>query len=272
MFKRILLPVDPARPFAAANEYAVQLAKRFKSKLTTTYIIDDQFLGPAHEEAAASIDEALEWVGQDAMDDFARHHTDVSCQKVLAYGNTPTALFQTVLQTGSDLLVLGGYHSKAQHKIWGSTVVDIVHHSERPTFVVREHGHLPGPGDFIVVPFDGSDRPLAVLPRICKFAAALGASIDLVHVARVRDSEAAQHTLNKGAWIVREHGVGVDTHLLQKTALRGKGRTILHHAQATKSPLIAASRLGQSSTHTGRSHTISWLLAHSPLPVWVVRT
>ncbi len=272
MFKRILLPVDPARPFAAANEYAVQLAKQFQSHLTTTYVIDDQFLGPAHEEATTSIDEALEWVGQDAMDDFARHHADIQCQKLLAYGHTPTALFQTVLQTGSDLLVLGGYHSKAQPHVWGSTVVDVVHHSERPTFVVRESKNLPGPGESIVVPFDGSDRPLAVLPRICKFAAALGASIDLVLVARVRDAEAAQHTLNKGAWIVKEHSVPVTTHLLQKTALRGKGRIILHHARATNAPLIAASRLGRTSTHTGRSRTVSWLLAHSPLPVWVVRT
>lgn len=273
MFKRILLPVDPARPFGAANEYAVDLAKRFGSTLTTTYIIDDQLLGPAaHEEAASSIDEALEWVGRDAMDDFARHHPDVECSKTLAYGHTATALFQMVLQTGADLVVLGGYHSRAQPHVWGSTVVDVVHHAERSTIVVRESSHLPRHGEAIVVPFDGSERPTAVLPRVCRFAKTLGARVDLVHVARLRDLESARAILENGAWLVREHGVEVETHVLQKTAWRSKARAVLQHAQDHAAPLVAVSRLGASSTHTGRSRTVSWLLAHSPLPVWVVRT
>lgn len=271
MLKRILLPVDPSRPFAAANEYAVQLAHKFGSRLVMTYVIDDHLLGPAAEEAATSIDEALEWVGRDAMEEFQQHHPELDCQKTLAYGHTPTALFQMVLQTGADAVVLGGYHSRANPKVWGSTVVEIVHHAERPTFVVRRPSDIPDRGDPIVVPFDGSERPVANLPRVASFAKETGAVIDLVHVASPKQAEAAKAILEKGAWVVRQEGVEVQTHVLPRRLLRSKARIVLQHARSVGSPLIAISRLGTSSIHTGRSRTVGWLLAHSPIPVWVVR-
>lgn len=271
MFKRLLLPVDPARPFGAANQYAVDLAHKFDSRIVATYIIDDHLLGPVAEEAHNSIDEALEWVGKDAMDDFVEHHPDLEIQKTLAYGSTPTALFQMVLQTGADTVVLGGFHGRANPHVWGSTVVDIVHHAERPVFVVRERGELPQEGQVIVVPFDGSERPLGTLPRIVELAKATGASIDLVYVAKGRDKGQGQAALDRGTWICQEEGVPVETHILTCKPWRTKGRVVLNHARACKSPLIALSRLGTQSMHTGRSRTVAWLLTHSPLPVWVVR-
>lgn len=271
MFQRILLPVDPARAFGAANQYAVDLAHRFDSRIIATYIIDDHLLGPVAEEAHHSIDEALEWVGKDAMDDFVEHHPDLECQKSLAYGSTPTALFQMVLQTGADTVVLGGFHSRANPHVWGSTVVDIVTHAERPVFVVRERAELPGAGDVIVVPFDGTERPLANLPRIAKFAKEMGASLDLVYVAKGKEQAGAQAALEKGAWVCQEHDVPAATHVLRHSPWRPKGRTILNHARTVQSPLIALSRLGRSSMHTGRSRTVTWLLSHCPVPVWVVR-
>lgn len=271
MFKRILLPVDPAKPFGAANEYAVELAKRFGARVVMTYIIDDHLLGPVAEEAATSIDEALEWVGRGAMEDFEEAHPDVECQKTLAYGSTPTALFQMVLQTGADLVVLGGYHSRASPHVWGSTVVDVVRHAERPVFVVRELNHLPTPTEPIVVPFDGSERPVQNLPRIVQFAKEMGTKIHLINVAKSKYREKAQAALDKGRWIVEQEDVAVETHLIQRGILQSKGRAILNYAKKVDSHLIAISRLGRTSTHTGHSHTVAWLLAHSPVPVWVVR-
>ncbi len=271
MLKRLLLPVDPARPFGAANEYAVQLAHKFDSRVVMTYVIDDHLLGPVAEEAHSSIDEALEWVGKDAMQEFADHHPDLDCQKTLAYGSTPTALFQMVLQTGADTVVLGGYHSRANPKLWGSTVVDIIHHNERPTFVVRKGHDIPQPGEAIVVPFDGSDRPMATLPRIIQFAKQLEARLDFVYVAKSKHWADAQGHLDKAALLAKEDGVESETHVLQPGLLSSKAKTILKHARDSKSPLIALSRLGASSTHTGRSATVAWLASHSDLPVWVVR-
>lgn len=271
MFKRLLLPVDPARPFGAANQYAVDLAHRFESGIVATYVIDDHLLGPVAEEAHNSLDEALEWVGKDAMDDFIDHHPDLDIQKSLAYGHTATALFQMVLQTGADTVVLGGFHSRANPGVWGSTVVDIVTHAERPVFVVREHAALPGPGDWIIVGFDGSERPLANLPRIIAFAKAMGCGIDLVNVAKSRDQLTAKSNLERGEWLCNEEGVPVESHVLSASRWRPKGRVILNYARSRKSPLIALSRLGTTSMQTGRSRTVAWLLSHSPLPVWVVR-
>ena len=198
MFKRLLLPVDPARQFGAANQYAVDLAHAFGSRIVATYIIDDHLLGPVAEEAHNSIDEALEWVGKDAMDDFVEHHPDLEIQKTLAYGSTPTAMFQMVLQTGADTVVLGGFHSRANPHVWGSTVVDIVTHAERPVFVVRERAELPQTGQAIVVPFDGSERPLGTLPNIVELAKRTGASIDLVYVVKGRDKGQGQEALDRG--------------------------------------------------------------------------
>lgn len=271
MFKRLLLPVDPARQFGAANQYAVDLAHRFGSRIVATYIIDDHLLGPVAEEAHNSIDEALEWVGKDAMDDFVEHHPDLEIQKTLAYGSTPTAMFQMVLQTGADTVVLGGFHSRANPHVWGSTVVDIVTHAERPVFVVRENARLPEAGDRIVVPFDGSERPLGTLPRIVQLAKESGAAIDLVYVAKGRDKGEGRAALERGQWLCDEEGVAVATHVITCKPWRPKGRAILNFARSQKSPLIALSRLGHQSMHTGRSRTVAWLLTHSPLPVWVVR-
>ncbi len=271
MFNRILLPVDPAKHFGAANQYAVDLAHRFDSKIVATYIIDDHLLGPVAEEAATSIDEALEWVGKDAMDDFVEHHPDLECQKTLAYGNTATALFQMVLQTGADLVVLGGFHSRAAPHVWGSTVVDVVTHAERPVFVVREHARLPTGDDRITVPFDGSERPLQNLPKVARFAKALGVGLDLVFVAKGKAAERARGALERGQYVCQEEGVDAEIHVLPSSRWRSKGRTILNHARSTGSPLIAMSRLGASSMHTGQSGTVAWLLSHSPVPVWVVR-
>lgn len=271
MFKRLLLPIDPARPFGAANQYAVDLAHAFDSNIVATYVIDDHLLGPVAEEAAASIDEALEWVGKDAMDDFVDHHPELEIQKSLAYGSTATALFQLVLQTGADTIVLGGFHSRAQPHVWGSTVVDIVTHAERPVFVVREHARLPTAEDWITVPFDGSERPLGTLPRIAKFAKARGCGIDLVYVAKGKQQARADNALERGQWVLEEHGVPSKTHVLPASTWRPKARTILKHARETGSPLVALSRLGETSMQTGRSRTVAWLLSHSPIPVWVVR-
>lgn len=271
MFKRILLPVDPARPFAAAHQYAVDLAHKYNSSITAAYIIDEHLVAPVAEEAAQSLDEALEWVGNAAIDEFCNAHEDLEVTKSLAYGNTATALFQLVLQTGADTVVLGGYHSRHSPHVWGSTVADIVHHAERPVFVVREHGRIPGEGDRIVVPFDGSERPLANLPRIIKFAKEHGAALDLVYVAKNRAVPKAEAALERGAWVCKEDDVACETHIIQASRFRTKGRSILDYARRVGSPLIAISRLGEVSTHTGRSRTVTWLLAHSPVPVWVVR-
>lgn len=272
MFKRILIPVDPARPFGAANEYAVALAKKFQSSIVATYIIDEQLIGGhVGDQAAGALDDALEWVGRDAMDDFAKHHEDLAVSKTLIYGPTHTAIFQMVLQTGADLVVVGGYHNVAHPHVWGSTVLDIVQHDERPTFVVRRDSGLPGEKDTIVVPFDGSQRPLENLLKVTRFAKALGATIDLVLVASKRQQDKAEHTLQKGRILVEEQGVAARTHVLRPNLLAGKGRAILKHARRTGSPLIAVSRLGRTSIHTGRSRTVAWLVAHSDVPVWVVR-
>ncbi len=274
MFKRILIPVDPSKPFGAANQYAVDLAHRFGSSIVATYVIDENLMGPSAQQTTGAMDEALEWVGRDAMDDFALHHPDLEVNKSLAYGSTATALFQVVLQTGASALVLGGFRSRAARTTgWGSIAGEIVQHAERPCFIVREPCRLPTKGDAIVVPFDGSDFPRKTLPNIAALAEALGARIDLVHVCSSGHDAEARGILKEGAaLIVEQHpAVEVDQHVLRSSFLKSKGRVVLNHAREVNSPLIAISRLGRSSLHTGRSKTVDWLIAHSEKPVWVVR-
>ncbi len=271
MFKRILLPVDPARQFGAANQYAVDLAHHYGCSLVATYVIDERLLGHVGGEAAATLDSALEWVGEDAMEDFVQHHTDLSVQKSLAYGHTPTALFQMVLQSGADVVVVGGYHSTAAPQLWGSTVADVVHHVERPTFVVRKECKLPEQGQRIVVPYDDSERAASVLPRIATFAAERGAELELVYVAKPSAAKEGEGILKRGVQKLSEYDLPIHTALLRRTIWRPKWRTILSHAHALGSPLIALSRLGETSMRTGRSKTVDHLVAHGDVAVWVVR-
>ncbi len=270
LFKRILVPIDPAKPFAAANKYAVDLAHRFESRIVATYVIDENLMGPSAQTTTGAMDEALEWVGRDAMDDFAGHHTDLDIQKTLAYGSSPTALFQTVLQCGVDLLVLGGYHT-TNMGLWGSIAGDIVHHCERSCFVVRRGGEIPKDGEPIVVPYDGSLHPRSTLEKIVRLAKETGASIDLVYVASKRKHDKALSILKDGTTVAQEAGVQVASHVLPASRLRSKARIISAHAHEVGSPLVAVSRIGHASIHTGRSRTVGWLIAHCDIPVWVVR-
>ncbi len=271
MFKRILVHVDPARSFDAANRYAVDLAHAFESGLVATYIIDEHLMGHAVDEAANSLDHALEWVGQAAMEDFVTGHPDLDVKKTLGYGPTPTALFQVVLQSGADAVVVGGFHSTAQPHVWGSICADIVHHAERPVFVVRKDARLPGPEQPIVVPFDASERAVATLPRIADLATGLGAPIHLVHVAKPKHADKAQGILDRGAWILKEHGIEATMEVVVPKMFQAKAKAIYRAAKGKNAALIALSRLGTHSIHTGRSRTVGWLVGHSTLPVWVVR-
>lgn len=270
MFKTILVPIDPSRPFAAANDYACSLAGRFGSQVVANYIVDEELVAGAGE-AVAALDDAMEHVGQDAMERFVDEHQDLGVRKLLSYGHTATVIFQSVLATGADLVVVGGYSGAASPKVWGSTVMDIVKHDERPTFVVRAPSRVPASGDAIVVPFDGSERAQANLPRIAKLAQEFSARLDLVYVAKKHEAERALHMLQMGAAIAQGVGVECEIHCIQATRLSSKGRSILKHARQQRAPLIALSRLGETSTRTGYSSILHWLLTHSEIPVWVVR-
>lgn len=270
MFKTILVPIDPARPFGAANDYACALAKRFDSKIIANYIVDEAIVSGAGE-AATALDDAMECVGADAMDRFVAAHDDLDVKKLLSYGPTATVIFQSVLATGASLVVVGGYTGAHSPKVWGSTVMDIVKHDERPTFVVRAPARLPADGDAIVVPFDGSTAAQQVLPKIVKFAKEMGGTICLVNIAKKKDSARALHALQLGTSIVKGEGMECESHCIEAPRFGGVGRALLNFARQHRSPLIAMSRLGESSMRTGQSRTLSWLLTHSDIPVWVVR-
>lgn len=270
MFKSILVPIDPSRPFGAANDYACDLAARFGSQIIVNYVVDEALVSGAGE-AATALDDAMECVGQDALDDFERVHPDLQVRKLMSYGSTATVIFQSVLSTGAELVVVGGYHGSRSPSVWGSTVIDIVQHDERPTFVVRRPAAIPQAGEVITVPYDGSRWAQQTLPKICRFARELNLGIELVHVARRKDAERGLNILKAGRVLVEEEGIEVESNCLEASRLRPFGKTILQHARAKGSPLIAMSRLGHGSEVTGRSRVMAWFLTHSDLPVWVVR-
>lgn len=270
MFKRILVPVDPAKHLGPANEYAAKLALRFGAQIIANYVLDESLMHGAGE-AVQAVDDAMEWVGADALQHYCDCHPEVTVHKRVSYGHTATCIFQSVLGTGADLVVIGGYRSSLNANVWGSTVADIVHHDERPTFVVRRDAALPKKGEVIVVPFDGSDRAVANLHRITRFAKEMDCDVDLLNVAKKVDSERALHILRKGKQICEADGVTAEVHCIQASRWKPRGKMVLDFARGQNSPLIALSRLGAHSAETGRSRTVSWLLTHSELPVWVVR-
>lgn len=270
MFKRILVPVDPAKHLGPANDYAAKLAIRFQSQVIANYVLDESLMHGAGE-AVQAVDDAMEWVAKDALQHYCDIHPEVTVHKRVSYGHTATCIFQSVLGTGADLVVVGAYRGSLNPNLWGSTVADIVHHDERPTFVVRKDAELPSPGQAILVAFDGSQRAMDNLVRITKFAKEMECSLDLVNVAKKADCEQALHTLRKGQQLCEADGMEATIHCIQGSRWKPRGKSILEFARTQNTPLIALSRLGKKSSETGRSRTVSWLLSHSDIPVWVVR-
>lgn len=267
--KRILVPVDPTCQLDAAGNYAAQLARMYDAELIAMYILDDSRMQGAHE-GAQSLDDAMAWIAQDVMEQYAHRHGDLKVQKLMGTGRTATAVFQAVLRTGAESVVLGGF-TKGPNSFWGSVSMDIVDHCERPAFVVRKPAGIPKEGDRVMIAYDGSQRATECLQNIARFLKVTKAVGYLCYAAAPKDMDRVQRELDEAKLYLQTEGVMAETAILERSRFHSHGWVLDRHARQVDAKLIALSRLGRSSIHTGRSRTVAWLVSHAHTPVWVVR-
>ncbi|MBW3538683.1 MAG: universal stress protein [Planctomycetes bacterium] len=143
--KNILLPTDFSEPSLASARYALELARRFGSRVHLLYVIEDPqvFLPPFEHQAIPSRDE-LEAFARDALDAWELPEGAEGCDIVrrFRHGTPFTQIINDARENDIDLIVLGTHGRGAMaHLLMGSVAEKVVRKAPCPVLTVRPEGH-----------------------------------------------------------------------------------------------------------------------------------
>lgn len=187
MFKKILVPLDGSKIAEAIIPFAREVAARSGAELL--FVTAVQQVGVW--DAALSL-QVLKRESEIAADYLATVERDESGEgrKVATQvleGDAAEAVLAAVENTGADLIAISTHgRSGISRWLFGSVATRILEHASVPLLVLHpkegEDRGAPGPVvKKILVPLDGSEVAMSVLPVIEEFAKTMGASLVLYH-------------------------------------------------------------------------------------------
>jgi len=185
MFRRILLPLDPAKRHLAAKRYTVAMAQKLGLPVTALYVANPHKTGTAAAYTACDHGErgdCFSPLGERELDSFARHAEGISIDTVMRCGVRTRKVAQVARESEADVMVLGPFRSGVTRFFGGSEVERLLEDVRCHAFVVREEMPLPGPGATVLVVFDGPMLPPAALDRLEEFVKAFGCDLKLLHL------------------------------------------------------------------------------------------
>jgi nucleotide-binding universal stress UspA family protein len=187
MIKRILVPLDGSDLAESVLPYAEQIATKTGAEvllLTSLYQVDSWAGRPvqADQEWVPLVRTYLESKGKEL------HAKGITAKTDIASGPAAEAILARVADENEDLVAMSS-HGRSGIKRWvfGSVADKVLHGTYCPILMVRPTSasakatNIPAL-DKILVPLDGSEHSLAVLPFIEVLAKALDASLVLVNV------------------------------------------------------------------------------------------
>lgn len=141
-FKHLLVPVDFGTPSQQALEVAVDLGRRFDSRLTLLHV--HEVLAYAYGGMTFATAELLE-----PIEEAAREHLDKTLREVKAQIPTSKAILRSgtaaveilavIEEQHPDLVVMGTHGRKGvSHALLGSVAERIVRFSTIPVLTIRE--------------------------------------------------------------------------------------------------------------------------------------
>ncbi len=206
MIKKILVGQDGSNNSAAAAEYALWLAKRFKSTLTGLFVVDRVLLeGPFFYDLSASVGlepfvnfsekmkETLEHRGEDILAEFKERcdGAAISAETFITTGIVAKELCRSASLT--DLLVIGrkGDSEDFDTGMLGSVAEGVVRRSHTPVFIApREFSPVKNP----LLIYDGSENAGDAMRIAAEFAKVSGKRLTVASVGSA--GEADEHLVD----------------------------------------------------------------------------
>jgi len=206
MIKKILVGQDGSNNSASAAEYALWLAKRFKSEVTGVFVVDRVLLeGPFFYDLSASVGfepfvnfsehmrETLEARGKTILSEFSEKCAKA---KITSETFTTTGLVAKELCKSAelaDLLVIGrkGDSEDFETGLLGSVAEGVVRRSRTPVFIApREFSPVKNP----LLVYDGSENAADAMRLAAEFAKVTGKKLTVASVGL--EGEADEHLVD----------------------------------------------------------------------------
>lgn len=195
--KRILVPSDFSKHSETAYSVAESLAQMFGAKVDFLHVVptlvylresikklgipfdmDEEFYPRVQQESKHRLREAfVDYVSEANQGDV----------KVVIDSKASAGIAHAAAELGSDLIVIGARGKDESEMFRGSTSEKVIRRSNVPVFSVNERLDLTKVRT-ILVPTDGSTHSMAALDMAIRLAAALDASIELLHVVELYGS------------------------------------------------------------------------------------
>jgi len=186
-FENILLPVDGSHQCLHAEELAVTVAKKFRSKVTMVHVVPHAFLHPRepHPMPEAVAKEITGWflqhgkkvVGEAEML-FRTEGIEVNAE-LIEYADPAETIIQKTESGKYDLVVIGNRgESEAETFSLGSVADKVSRHAECPVLIVKEKTKISK----VLVGIDGSENAEKALEHAVELAEKHKAKVTLLNV------------------------------------------------------------------------------------------
>ena len=117
MFKNIMVPTDGSKFASKAEDVAIEMAKKFDSKVVAVHIIDDKLIYPFEvlEEEGKSILKKVHEKGE---------KKEVKVDEVLIVGSPTRDMKKIAEKVGADIIVIGTHGKTGLEKLIMGSVAE----------------------------------------------------------------------------------------------------------------------------------------------------
>ncbi len=191
MIRTVLVPLDGSELAESVLPYAGQIARVTGSEivlLTAVYLYNAWGESPMRQDLGKETAAAQTYL-ESKRDQLKS--SGLTVKTVIAYQPAADSILTAAADEDADLIAMSTHgRSGISRWILGSVADKVLHATQRPLLLVRAREadeRTLAPIDRIVVPLDGSELSLSVLPYVEEMAEALGASLILVHAVKPLD-------------------------------------------------------------------------------------
>lgn len=265
-FNRIIVPVSFYPPNNRSIRVAEYLAAQFGCGIELTSMLYDR----GNEADRRRL-----------LDELAACIQHRTVRVTLDHGTDPSPFILDLINTPDSLVVLAG--GTTVLGIPGSITSDVLRFASRPAVIVgpKVSTDWHGPVKNLVVPLDASHAAETVLATASGWAAATGATLDLVQVISPKevaavvglgdDVEEAAYLEQMSDSLEHTSTARITWDVLHGTTLH-KATVICDRAREHEASMICMSTHGSRHTHSMIASTTMRVIHHSTVPVMVVRS
>lgn len=278
MIKKILVGIDTSEHSRNAQAYAFYLAPKLGAALIGLHVADIVSIeGPFFHDIAGTLGlepyldfsskmrEALNQRGRGVLDDFAEaaRREGVSAETILDLGIVANQLCERA--RSADLVIVGhrGVNERFSTGLLGSTAESVARKCPRPLLISPlRFRAIERP----VLAYDGSERAARAMCAAAQFAAALGAALTVVTVAR--DPKLGERALEEARRYLAPYSPSAAFRLLSGHANEAIIRFLNEHS----ADLLFIGAYGHSRIiEMVLGSTTEYVLRNAPCPVFLSR-